>query len=394
MPSVSTLATFTFSRITSERELRALQPEWNQLLALSGVGTIYLTWEYLFTWWKVYGEDHQLCVLTARDESGRLCGIAPMAVGPGQCRRKLLRHLTFMGGICDSTSECQDFIIHSERKDDIVAAFCRMMWDKSMPTWDFLVLPAGFELSGTLRTARNQLGTRAKPEVQIREAPYADLPKTWEEYLKGRSPKFRSTIRNRLGKLETQHRWEFKTAGEDISLDSAFDTLLKLNAIRWGAQNRSFNTPEFIEFHRRLMPLLHEKGWLAMFVLYIDEIPAAVRYDFIYDEKIWGFQGGWDPAFAKLSIGSVMNALTFKWAIEKRGLREYDFGVEVSRYKTEWADCSRDILDFTLANPKSKSAWFFLKARALIKQPAQALSTLPSIGKLSPSGFPSLKRLL
>jgi CelD/BcsL family acetyltransferase involved in cellulose biosynthesis len=89
-----------------------------------------------------------------------------------------------------------------------------------------------------------------------------------------------------------------------------------------------------------------------------------------------------------------MNALTFKWAIEKRGLREYDFGVEVSRYKTEWADCSRDILDFTLANPKSKSAWFFLKARALIKQPAQALSTLPSIGKLSPSGFPSLKRLL
>lgn len=67
---------------------------------------------------------------------------------------------------------------------------------------------------------------------------------------------------------------------------------------------------------------------------------------------------GWETSFAKLSIGTVMNALTFKWAIEERGLREYDFGVEVSRYKTEWADCSRDIIDFTVPNPHSKAAWF------------------------------------
>jgi CelD/BcsL family acetyltransferase involved in cellulose biosynthesis len=394
MPQASNIVSFSYCRISTEDELRSLEPEWNELLDRSGVGTIYLTWEYLSTWWEVYGKDHKLCVFTARDADGRLRGIAPLAVGPGQCNRRFLRHLTFMGGICDSTSECQDFIIDSDRRDEIVEAFCRMLREPSMPDWDFLALPAGFKLSRTLRKARNQLGMMGEPEVQMREAPFADLPATWEEYLNGRSSKFRSTIRNRLGKLETQHTWEFKTAGEDISLEAAFDILLKLNAIRWGEENRSFNTPEFIEFHRRLMPRLWAKGWLAMFVLFVDGIPAAVRYDFVHNGKIWGFQGGWDPIFAKMSIGTVMNALTFKWAIEKGGLREYDFGVEVSRYKTEWADCSRDIVDFTLANPESKPAWFFLKARAIIKQPAQAFSALPALGKMALNDLQSLKRLL
>ena len=384
----------SYRKILTADALAEMEPEWNDLLARSGVGTIYLTWEYLWTWWNVYGKEHELCVLTARDEAGALCGIAPMAVGPGQGKRRFLRHLTFMGGLCDSTSECQDFIIDSPNEDEIITQFCSMLSEADTPSWDFASLPAVFKQSSVLRKVRGRLEMLGEPEVQVREAPFAELPCTWDEYLQGRSPKFRSTIQNRLSKLDKNHQWEYKIAGKDMPLSEAYDILLRLNSLRWGEENQSFHNPEFVEFHRRLMPLFHAKGWLAMAVLFVDGVAAAVRYDFIYGGKIWGFQGGWETSFAKLSIGTVMNALTFKWAIEERGLREYDFGVEVSRYKTEWADCSRDIIDFTVPNPHSKAAWFFLKARSIIKQPGQALSGLPSLGKMVIPELQVLRRLL
>ena len=105
-----------------------------------------------------------------------------------------------------------------------------------------------------------------------------------------------------------------------------------------------------------------------LLVLTVDGVPAAGRYDYLYGGKVWGFQGGWDPAFAKLSLGIVMNAMTFQWAIENHGIKEYDFGAGTCRYKSEWANDSRPLKDLYMAHPQSLSARVMLFAHELQKK--------------------------
>ena len=100
-----------FDEVTTLEGFRALEPEWNALLQRSDADTIYLTWEYLTTWWEVFGKIRELWILTARDEGGKLIGLAPHMVGPGNRMRQFLNELTFIGGHGDSTCECQDFIV-------------------------------------------------------------------------------------------------------------------------------------------------------------------------------------------------------------------------------------------------------------------------------------------
>src|SRR6516162_8462412 len=70
------------------REFSALRPEWNDLLRRSAADTIFLTWEWLWSWWECYaGKDDLLHILVIR-EAGELIGILPLY-------RKLQPHLPF-----------------------------------------------------------------------------------------------------------------------------------------------------------------------------------------------------------------------------------------------------------------------------------------------------------
>src|ERR1044071_4898076 len=88
----------TVQTIQDIAELRRLGPAWNALLARSGSDCIFLTWEWISTWWEIFGASHRLLVLVAR-EGGELRGIAPLMIGRSRRhnRSPLLRRLMFIG---------------------------------------------------------------------------------------------------------------------------------------------------------------------------------------------------------------------------------------------------------------------------------------------------------
>src|SRR5215207_1935799 len=63
---------------------RKLEPEWNALLQQSQSNCIFLTWEWISTWWEIFGADFEMRVLTSHDPSGKLRGIAPLMIGREQ----------------------------------------------------------------------------------------------------------------------------------------------------------------------------------------------------------------------------------------------------------------------------------------------------------------------
>jgi len=49
---VSTAAVHVVDR---EEQLLALRPEWDRLLRTSDADNLFLTWEWMFTWWRRLG---------------------------------------------------------------------------------------------------------------------------------------------------------------------------------------------------------------------------------------------------------------------------------------------------------------------------------------------------
>ena len=69
--------------ITNIGDLSQLVGVWNHVLAQSCSDNIFLTWEWVFNWWQIYGKNKKLFVLTLTDQNETIVAIAPF-----YCRRK------------------------------------------------------------------------------------------------------------------------------------------------------------------------------------------------------------------------------------------------------------------------------------------------------------------
>ena len=77
--------------------LQKLEPEWNSLLQDSASDCLFLTWEWLSTWWKHLAEERSLAVMAIRC-GGELTGIAPCCVKPADWKQaRLLPVMEFLG---------------------------------------------------------------------------------------------------------------------------------------------------------------------------------------------------------------------------------------------------------------------------------------------------------
>ena len=65
-PATRTRCTVQAEWVTSSKGFAALAPEWRILLAESGVENAFLTFEWMFTWWRHYGRGHKLALMVAR----------------------------------------------------------------------------------------------------------------------------------------------------------------------------------------------------------------------------------------------------------------------------------------------------------------------------------------
>src|ERR1035437_10130070 len=74
-----------------------LREEWDRLLAGSASDGVFLTWEWLRTWWSHLAGRHELRIVAVR-RGGELITLAPLAVRPGPLRRLLpFRAVEFLG---------------------------------------------------------------------------------------------------------------------------------------------------------------------------------------------------------------------------------------------------------------------------------------------------------
>lgn len=317
--------------VTTESGLSGLRPEWNRLLQRSASDSVFLTWEWLWSWWAAYQQRKQLFLLVARDSAGDCLGIAPLYREPFRFGRRL----RFLGdGTFDS--DYLDFIAAREKASIVTTAFFDYLASVKNQ-WDALQLNEIPENSPNLvvfRSYAEEAGWHLDPASVL--CGFANLPATWEEYLRTLRPRFRTSVRSCLRNLEEwSGQIEHLTDPQDAS--SWLRGLFALHSDRWATRNQSgvFATENKRSFYREMSNAFLERGFLHVTRWRVKGRVLACQFGFLYQGTYHLLQEGFDAGCSHVSPGITLRAATIRELIG-RGIKAYDFLGGLGRHKTDW----------------------------------------------------------
>jgi CelD/BcsL family acetyltransferase involved in cellulose biosynthesis len=330
-------------------EFLDLRDEWNALLHTATSDCIFLSHEWLSTWWKYLAGSRRLHILTARDGAS-LVGVLPVAERPPQVARMMPRVLEFLGSGTIG-SDYLDAIVAKGREAEVLAAFADHLHRRRL----MLQLSQLRGGSNTVSLLAEELRHQdwQVTETKINVCPYIDLTGlNWETYLATLGPSVRKNIQRYLRNLPKVFNTRLDCVQSPAEASNALAIAIDLHHKRWGSHGTSeaFQSESIVAFHRDFVQLAANRGWLRLLILSLNEAPAAALYGLRYGPTFYFYQSGFDPAYGRHSVGAATMGLTIKTAIEE-GASEYDFLHGDEEYKFHWARGVRNLTRLELHPP-------------------------------------------
>ena len=329
-------------RISDTATFAGMREEWNELLEGSAASCLFLTWEWLFTWWHHLSAGRTLSIITVR-RAGRLIALLPAAVNPPSARRLVpWPTLEFLGtGVAGS--DYLDVIVRRGHEREALSAMAEAI-EADPRVVELTHVPATGSHAADLAAA---LGQRRWVTMRrrINVCPVVPLRGlTWRDYLESLGAAHRYNVQRRLKNLSKQFTVRCEPCRTEAERRQAMEILVELHNRRWRARGGSeaFATAGRRAFYDDVSRLALERGWLRLFVLWLDGRPAAALHGYRYGDTFSFYQAGFEPDFARQSVGLVIMGLTIKSALEE-GVGEYDMLHGDETYKFLWARQTRDL---------------------------------------------------
>lgn len=329
-------------RLTKVGELTALKSEWEDLLQRASNTSVFMTWEWLVTWWEIYGEHHDLYWLIVRGRDGKITGGAPLYIRKHRSGLILPhRELRFVGTGAPLSPEHLDVVADPRSAGEVIRALCDYLVDH-FSDWDVLLLTdishpmaAAYSLAEEL----SGQGVMATIEQQTPGAPTIPLPLSWEEYLQSLGSRMRAHIGQYRRKIVREMSATFELwSPEDGGLDLAFAEFERLFGARKesiGIGNKFETARCYRAFHHKLAGRFAERGWLYLAFLKERECALAAEYCFRYGQTLYSYQFGFEPSLAKKNVFKVLRSWVIEDAIAA-GLTEFDLLRGEESYKFHW----------------------------------------------------------
>jgi CelD/BcsL family acetyltransferase involved in cellulose biosynthesis len=240
-----------------------------------------------------------------------------------ECVQSLLKHLF--------TYDDWDFLqIYDVRGDSAIPGLLRKM-SESVPRFDL---------------------------IEGRSCPYITLPSSVDTLMQKLGRKFRHNLRWYRRKLQKDcGHIELKRYDQFGSVAETMNIFFQLHQERWKDLGLPgvFATQEMRGFYTDVAMLFANKGWLGLYLLTTNDEPIAVQYGFEYERRMYNALGGFDPAYAKYSVGNLICLGVIERSID-RGLEEYDFMKGGEAYKFVWTSENRRNVGIRFVNRKLASS--------------------------------------
>jgi len=326
---------------------------WDDLCRGSASDNVFLTWDWVETWWQAFGATKEPAAVAAYD-GDELVGIAPLYRWRPDCRARQ-RGLLLLGSGDSVSPDYLSFIMR--RGYERVAAPALLehaLKHGPAPVLDLRDVPEDSPLVEWL-AEDGGAGICCWTAAAWAECPYVLLPARWEDYEGNLSSNMRYNLRRRTRRMLDQFgarlvRWH--VAGDTRR---GMDELARLHRARWSgrAERYGFSDAGYVEFHHRVAERFAARGWLRLFGLEVDGRVIAAWYGYRYGDKLYYYQSGFDPEWQRHSPGMVLKSLVIQDAIVE-GTRELDLLKGGHSYKRAWADRSRRTLRVMIARPGAR----------------------------------------
>lgn len=248
MTATAASTTLNVEVIRDTDGFRALEDQWHALHEACPQATPFQTWEWLCTWWEIYGTPGDLRLLAARHDD-RLVGVLPLMVaGPGR--------LQFVGtGLSDHLDALIDPAFADEVLDAWVAFFNRSRGLRLIDLHEVRPEAAVWQLYDRWpgRRGRYQQSTCTEMDVE----PLDDMLAKWTQSTR-RSAR---VAMNRMTKGGYRLRW---ATPEDLA-DMA-EELVERHRQTW--QGRAITPahaePRFVPFVRTMCERMGPRGGVGL----------------------------------------------------------------------------------------------------------------------------------
>lgn len=319
---------------------QTMQKEWNRLLQTSPANTIFLTWEWTYTWWQVYGHAHQLFLLKIQDEHGTCVGLAPLKISRRYTLGVPYRQVEFIGYCRNTFPDYLDFIFAPGYQDNaLLAVWAYLMNHKHLyDTLYFCDIPTASSTHSRLNHFAQEGGyVRYLDRETI--CPYLPIETSWETYLKSLSQNQRYNMQRKEKRITKSHQMDFEEVFERSDSQKALEEMFDLHKEVWNAKGEqgSFDGHPLNKiFHRRIVDQLSELGRVVIYTLKIDGKTAALLYAYAYNNQIFYYQMGRATQWSEYGIGQVLMKFILQSLFKKGGITAFYFLRGTESYKYHW----------------------------------------------------------
>ncbi len=327
--------------------LQALRDEW-QVLFSAAQAVPFLSWEWMITWQEWFGQERTPRLVCAR-EGERLIGLLPLCQQERRLGPFTVRCLSFLGEEYVGADYLDVLALPGREQEAATEIFKHLAQSAS---FDLLSLEGLAASSPSLPILVWQFGTDARFQYQLTPrdlCPQVRVTGTWEEVVQqSRRPHSFNKLIRRLRKIAG---FDYRTITTAAEAGAAFERFLSLHQQAWQAQGGSdaMGHAALQGFHRDLVLRMARAGLLRFEELWIEGACRASNYAFSSGRRYYLYQGGYDPGWAKQSVGLALDGLSLEDAIN-RGVSVCDFLRGAETYKFTWANETHHTVTVRVAN--------------------------------------------
>ena len=362
--------------INDVERFRSLRETWNTLLTGSPDNHIFLTWEWLFSWWQYHEAGKKLRIVLIKDKE-KVIAVAPLMQSrerKGIFRFDLLENIC--GKNCDSSG-----IILAEKEQECVDTLLDYLGKVAEDTGAIVRLWHIPENSRFINILRQQYPSFSRSicltERPVSSCPYIDLPATWEEYLSTLRASSRTALRRYLRRLQKDHVVVFRKYTGDTDLRVEMDALFNMHEKRWRKKGvtSKFTRVAEQEFYFNVSKYFRQNGWLNLSFLDVDGKPVSVVWGFDYTDAYYQMTHTFDPDYSQYSVGTVHLMRLIEDCI-RNGRTKFDFLKGDEPFKYRWARHTVNNVQVTITQ-RGKG----------VRMRVMLLETLPKLGLFRPANL-------
>lgn len=349
--------------ITTATQLGALQPEWTDLFRASGTGNPFAHPVWMLTWARHFLRPSQLHVVTVRDDSGTLLGVAPLyrrrhRLGPGIA----VTSVQLFGSVEHmALTELTQVLIRPGSERQVLRAVMGHFAEHA-EEWDWVevLLPpeqGWFEPQWLQRgdsAAGFVLHKATRPCVQL------PLPGTWDGLRAGLKRNIKESLRHGINSLKRDgHVWESIAPDGPGAVDGALDDLRAVHRARAQLRARIRHPDQLADraeeaFFRDVARRMFAAGQLTPLLLRIDGATAAARLLLHANGVTYFSLSGFDERWWRHNVATTLTAESLRLALG-RGDHTANLSVGVDVSKLRWSERLDLYQEFVVVGARRRS---------------------------------------